>query len=164
MKRILILAAVTLAGCASPGQKTPRLFESFEHYRAAIAAGDIAARRDEFFAPSMSKTLDAASRHGAYVLTIGHYIRNEQSHYEKIEHGRGCLTVNGYDQSESDPVSLFFEYQPGAEGWRISEVYLYSQEKQDFEHKALCPDEARAEIARKIEARARARGCPDCKL
>lgn len=164
MKSILILAIVALAGCSSLGQKSPRLIESFERYREAIVAGDVVAKRDEFFAPSMLKTLDVASRHGMYVLTIGHYIRNEQSHYEKIVHGRGCLTLNGYDQDETDPISLFLEYQNGAEGWRISDVYLYAQEKQDFEDKALCPDEARAEITRRIEDRVHERGCPDCKL
>jgi hypothetical protein len=149
MRAILILAAIIVAGCASVERNQNTLYDSFERYSRAIADGDIVARRREFFIPSMLETLNVNSENGRFQLKIGQYVHNEFSHYEKFEVNRGCLTMNGHDE-DHNPTSLFLEYREHEGAWLISSTYIYVQEKLDFSERALCPDEAQEEIAKKL--------------
>ncbi len=86
-------------------------------------------------------------------VMFGGHIPKEYSHYEKVKQGRGCLTVNGYEDG-GDPTSLFVEYKSSGGVWLISSLRLYFQDKAEFSRffdKALCPQEAQEEITAEFE-------------
>lgn len=149
------LMTIALAGCGTLEERSPALYKTFERYHAATGAGSVVVRRAEFFTPAALKEIDIDSKSDVMELSIGSYLRKERSHYEKVADGRGCLTVNGYQQN-GDPVSLFVEYKSVKGEWlmNFTNVHLPQPDRfKGFFEKPLCPDEAQEEIQREFDAR-----------
>jgi hypothetical protein len=154
--RQLFLAVLLapIAACAVVPQKpdTP-LYETYRHYREAVADGSVVVRRDEFFTSSVLDEIDSTSAKDIKALRIGASVADERSHYEKMEKERGCLTVNGYGDN-GDPVSLFIEYRSVNNKWLTSHTNIYIPGKEVFNgffEKPLCPEEAQEEVMREFE-------------
>jgi hypothetical protein len=66
-------------------------------------------------------------------------ISNSKNHYQVIDKAKGCLTINGFDKSNS-PVSLYIEYTNENNKWLLSFVEIYYLESpHDFVHTGVCP-------------------------
>ena len=62
-----------------------------------------------------------------------------ESHYQIIKNNKGCLTLNGYDDSSS-PVSLFLEYSNENSRWLLAYVEIfYPDSSREFKNIGICP-------------------------
>jgi len=154
MRRILLaVLAISVAACAAvPEFSSTPLYDEYLRYREAVINGSVLAKRAEIFSSSVLDDIDITSEKEVKVLLWANSILKEHSHYEKIEQGRGCLTINGYADDDGKPVSLFIEY----EGRLVKSQHLDFPDRKrsrGFFERALCPEEAHEEIMRNLEVR-----------
>lgn len=61
------------------------------------------------------------------------------SHYQLIESDKGCLSINGYNKSQS-PITLNIEYLFENNQWLLSFVEIYYLDTtKDYADKGICP-------------------------
>jgi hypothetical protein len=66
-------------------------------------------------------------------------IKNEINNYQLVEGDKGCITVNGLDES-SEPTAINVEYKKESSSWKLDYIHVeYLSSKDEFSKKASCP-------------------------
>ncbi len=141
MKHIYILMlSIILTSCASTKENTT-LFEAYSTYVSKINKN-----KSSFLLPMLSKNrvnqINLSSENEFPVLSeFPSVLSKIESHYQKLEANKGCLTLNGYGKNNK-PIVLSIKYLYENNKWVVDFVEIYyADSTKEFSTKGICPSE-----------------------
>ena len=141
MRAALLLISLFIVGCAVSPIVEHDLYKTYSELSASVVSDNIVKERGRYFTNLYLSEVNDEDEKSLFLLKIPNYIKNVDSHYQRSNSERGCLTVNGYESS-GDPVSIYVEYRHESDEWRVNYMYVNLLESSDgFVKAPLCPDE-----------------------
>lgn len=141
MRTTLLLIALFTVGCAVNPVVDHDLYKTYSELSASVASDNIVKERGRYFTDLYLSEVNDEDEKSLFLLKIPRYIINVDSHYQKSNSERGCLTVNGFENS-GDPVSIYVEYRHESDEWRVNYMYVnFLESSGGFVKAPLCPDE-----------------------
>lgn len=140
MRYILLLAALFVVSCVTT--KPPDvLYTQFTAYSLEANENNINTIYSRYFSPDLLSVEKAISPDVSRQLLFKDYMTRYFNHFENINGGHGCLTINGYD-SENMPLTFNIEYTMENTKWLIEEIdILFVNDVTEFSETAKCPRE-----------------------
>lgn len=141
IKRIPLLA-IFLSGCVLLSENRG-LYGEFDEYKKSVAESSIVENYSRFFDVRLTSSISIDDPSSIAQLEFSKYMEKEIIHYDVIENGKGCLTVNGVDQKGS-PIAFYVEYKMTNKAWLISDVDVSILENEkEYRNEPLCPGQVR---------------------
>ncbi len=141
MKHIYILMlSLIIASCVTTKESTS-LFENYNTY-----VSEINKNKSDFFLPMLSKNrvnqINLSNKNEFPVLSeFPRVLSKIESHYQKLETNKGCLTINGYGKNNK-PIVLSIKYLYENNKWGVDFVEIYYADSiKEFPIKGICPSE-----------------------
>ena len=136
------LLAISLSGCVHLSENRG-LHGEFDEYRKSVAESSIVEDYSRFFDERLTSSISIDDPSSVAQLEFSKYMEKEIAHYDVIENGKGCLTVNGVGV-EGTPIAFYVEYKMTNKTWLISDVdvSMFENEK-EYRNEALCPGQVR---------------------
>jgi len=147
MRLILsILFALVISSCSVHKSETVQLFDAYNKLSQETKYGDILAHRNEYFTSTYLKGVNPDDKDSIFLLRLTNYVDENLSHYQSIEDGSACLSINGTDEN-NEPLSLHIEYKKTNGKWLINYMFVHFLENSSsFSKSVICPREAEKNI------------------
>ncbi|GGX54539.1 hypothetical protein [Saccharospirillum salsuginis] len=147
MKRMILPLSIFLSACASTavdetGQVS--LYQEFQRFGSLIVEDEILATETMVSAKYVARIKTAQKNmpealRSPYYRDLATKLRTEYSHYEDVQSGQGCLTINGLDDRQR-PKSLSLYYVSEGGRWVIDSIMVaLHQSIDDYYREATCP-------------------------
>jgi hypothetical protein len=143
MKFTAILISALLIGCAAI-KTEPTLYSTYERFTHDMHSENVQAVYSKYFVqdymndPEIRKKI--LENNKEVFNQFRNYIVKIDSHHERLDGQKGCLTINGYDK-DGAPLSLNIEYARIEQHWLIRVVDILYDDLHGFSSKARCPSD-----------------------
>lgn len=140
MRYILLFAVLFIISCATI---TPEnvLYKQFTAYSLEANEDNINTIYSRYISSDLLSGEKTISSDASRQLLFKDYMKRYFNHFERIQGGQGCLTINGYD-SENMPLTFNIEYAMENKKWLIEEIdILFVNDVTEFSETAKCPRE-----------------------
>lgn len=140
MKRILLLATLLLASCATIS-KDESLYSAYSKYKTESNKENIGSLSSTYFSAELLEGKNTSNSEIQKQLLFKDDMVVTQNYFEKVNGAQGCLTINGFDR-EKTPLVFNIEYLRVNEKWMIKaiDIQLVNSEH-EFRDTAACPYE-----------------------
>lgn len=134
----ILLVTVSLYSCVMPSS-TVDLYGLYKKYVDTVEI-DKTPFVEELLVGSLREEINVGDKDAFPVLSgFPGVLSQTSSYYQTVKQNKGCLTVNGYDESLS-PISLHIEYTYENNKWLLAFVEIfYLETEKDFESIGICP-------------------------
>lgn len=143
MKNIFLclIFGLFIISCATRHDASLVLYQEYSRYKNNANKNNIIEVASKFFSPSLLGKNYRTDPDATSQLLFKNHMMAIDSHHEKINAQKGCLTINGYDE-EKAPLIFSLKYVLRNNQWLIDKIHVVFIEKaKDFSNKAKCPSE-----------------------
>lgn len=142
--RLLIILLFFLSPMLLNAKGNVELYNSYALFKEAVKMGDYKLLTD-YLTVENAKYLKSHGGVGKFnevypfLLSFPFAIEKEINSYQLIDGYKGCLTINGLDES-AEPTAINIEYKKESSLWKLDYIHVeYLSSKDELSQKAICP-------------------------
>ncbi|WP_261858925.1 hypothetical protein [Photobacterium sanguinicancri] len=142
--RLLIILLFFLSSMLLNAKGNVELYDSYALFKEAVKMGDYELLTD-YLTVENTKFLKNNGGVGnfnevyPFLLSLPFSIEKEINSYQLIKGYKGCLTINGLDES-AEPTAINIEYKKESSLWKLDYIHVeYLSSNDEFSKKATCP-------------------------
>lgn len=145
MKILLLLVFPILISCITIKSESA-LFAQYSKYFSETNKENIKKIHFKYFSRDLLGSESIDDPEVIDQLLFKSYMKAPYNYFEIIKIDKGCLTINGYDES-NEPVAFNLEYVLLNNRWLINNIHiLFLDDKSKFSKVAKCPRDYKTDI------------------